>query len=141
MGISLTQQEQFELFGSDEFTGEYAQEAEERWGETAAWQESMRKIAAYTKEDWLAINAEADEITAGLAAELRAGHPADGAAAREIAERHRQHISRWFYECAPAFHSCLAEQYVSDERFRKTYDDVAPGLARYVRDAIVANGS
>jgi hypothetical protein len=29
--------------------------------------------------------------------------------------------------------------YVADDRFRATYDDVAPGLAQYVHDAIVAN--
>jgi hypothetical protein len=29
--------------------------------------------------------------------------------------------------------------YVADPRFTATYDDVAPGLAVYVRDAIAAN--
>jgi hypothetical protein len=29
--------------------------------------------------------------------------------------------------------------YVSDPRFTKTYEDIAPGLAAYVRDAIHAN--
>ena len=28
--------------------------------------------------------------------------------------------------------------YVADERFMRYYDDVAPGLAQYVRDSIVA---
>ena len=30
-------------------------------------------------------------------------------------------------------------KYVSDPRFTKTYEDLAPGLAQYVRDAIHAN--
>jgi hypothetical protein len=29
--------------------------------------------------------------------------------------------------------------YVSDERFTRTYDEVAPGLAQWLRDAIHAN--
>ena len=29
--------------------------------------------------------------------------------------------------------------YVADPRFTKTYEDIAPGLAQYVRDAIHAN--
>jgi hypothetical protein len=29
--------------------------------------------------------------------------------------------------------------YVADPRFTKTYEDIAPGLAAYVRDAIHAN--
>jgi DNA-binding transcriptional MerR regulator len=139
MGISLTPEEQFEIFGSDKYTGEYAQEAERRWGDTAAWQESQRRTAAYTKQDWLAIKAEADEINQAFAAAMRDGAPADGARATEIAERHRQHLSRWFYECAPEFHRGLAELYVADERFRANYATVAPGLAQYVHDAIVAS--
>lgn len=67
------------------------------------------------------------------------GVPADSAEATALAERHRRHISHRFYECAPEFHRCLAEMYVADDRFRANYDDVAPGLAHYVHDAIMAN--
>ncbi|HKC28542.1 MAG TPA: MerR family transcriptional regulator [Jatrophihabitans sp.] len=139
MGLSLTPEEQFEVFGSDKFTGEYAREAEQRWADTDAWKESQRRTSAYTKEDWLQIKAEADGNVQSFAAALRAGEPADGQRARELAEQHRRHLSRWFYECSPDFHRCLAAMYVSDERFRKNYDDVVPGLAQYVHDAIVAN--
>ena len=37
MGISLTPEEQFEIFGTSKL-GEYAAEAEQRWGDTDAWQ-------------------------------------------------------------------------------------------------------
>ena len=50
-------------------------------------------------------------------------------------------ISRWFYDCPDDLHRGLAEMYLADERFRKNHDDLAPGLARYVRDAILANAS
>jgi hypothetical protein len=33
----------------------------------------------------------------------------------------------------------LAEMYVSDPRFRARYEEIAPGLAEFVRGAIVAN--
>ena len=36
-------------------------------------------------------------------------------------------------------HRNLAEMYLADERFKQTFDDVAPGLAQYVHDAIVSN--
>ena len=51
---------------------------------------------------------------------------------------HREHISRWFYDVTPEVHQGLAEMYVADPRFAKTYDDVAPGLAAYVSAAILA---
>jgi hypothetical protein len=38
-------------------------------------------------------------------------------------------------------HTCLGEMYVSDERFTRTYEKIRPGLAVYMRDAIVANAA
>jgi hypothetical protein len=67
--------------------------------------------------------------------------PADGERARQLAEEHRQFLSRWFYDCGYDMHRGLAEMYVADERLRKTYEDVAPGLAKYVHDAIIANAA
>jgi MerR family transcriptional regulator, thiopeptide resistance regulator len=36
-------------------------------------------------------------------------------------------------------HRGLADMYLADPRFTKTYDDREPGLAQYVHDAIHAN--
>jgi DNA-binding transcriptional MerR regulator len=38
-------------------------------------------------------------------------------------------------------HRCLAEMYLRDERFGKNYEDMAPGLAQYVHDAMLANAT
>jgi hypothetical protein len=35
----------------------------------------------------------------------------------------------------------MARLYVTDPRFTATYDEVEPGLARYVHDAIMANAA
>jgi TipAS antibiotic-recognition domain len=58
---------------------------------------------------------------------MAAGIPADDPRATDLAERHRQHISRWFYDCTYDMHRGLAEMYLADERFTRTYDDLAPG--------------
>jgi MerR family transcriptional regulator, thiopeptide resistance regulator len=138
MGISLTPEEQFEIFGTDRLD-EYAEEARERWGDTEAWQESQRRSAAYTKEDWIAIKAEADASISRFAEALRAGEPASGQAAMDLAEAHRQHLTRWFYDCGYEMHRGLANLYTSDARYTAPYDEIEPGLSRYVRDAILAN--
>src|SRR3569833_3762505 len=52
MGISLTPEEKFELFGEG-YSEDYEREAEERWGDTEAWAQSQRKTAAYGKDDWV----------------------------------------------------------------------------------------
>lgn len=57
----------------------------------------------------------------------------------DLAEAHRLHIGRWFYECTAEFHRGLAEIYVSDPRFRAFCESMRPGLAEHLRDAIDAN--
>jgi DNA-binding transcriptional MerR regulator len=140
MGIQLTPEERFEVFGEND-PEQYAAEAEQRWGETDAYRESQRRAQRYTKEDWLAIQAEAARTTESLAAALRSGAPADGAEAMDLAEAHRRHISRWFYDCGYDMQKGLAEMYIGDERYRATYEGAAPGLAEYLRDAIIANAA
>jgi hypothetical protein len=69
---------------------------------------------------------------------MQAGQPADSPEAAAAAVAHREHISRWFYEVTPEVHQGLAQMYVADPRFTATYDDLAPGLAQYVSEAILA---
>ncbi len=39
----------------------------------------------------------------------------------------------------PEMHIGLAEMYLADERFTRYYENAEPGLARYLRDVIVAS--
>ncbi len=64
---------------------------------------------------------------------------AGGTVAMDLAEAHRQHLIRWFYDCGYDMHRGLAELYVSDPRFTATYDEIEPGFSGYVRTAILAN--
>ena len=137
-GIQLTPAEQRELFGEG-YKEEYQEEARERWGDTEAWRQSQQRTPQYTKADWQAMKAEMDDNHGRFVAALQAGEPAGGPAAMDAAEAHRQHITRWFYDCPAEMHACISDMYVSDPRFTKTYEDIAPGLAQYVRDAVHAN--
>ncbi len=126
--------------GHDQFrNGEYAQEAERRWGDTDAWKISRQRTARYTKDDWAKIRAESDAITDQLLATMQQGDAADSAHAMALAERHREHIDRWFYPCSHAMHVQVAMFYTGDDRFRAHYDDRADGLAAYVQAAVNAN--
>ena len=140
MGISLTPEERFELFG-DWLPEEYEAEAEQRWGDTEAWAQSQRRTRAYSKDDWVRIKAEGEAVESGFAAALRDGLPADSERAMDLAEDHRQQISRNFYDCGYEMHAGLGRMYVEDERFTAHYEALAPGLAQYVSDAIAANAA
>lgn len=134
----MTTTDMKQLFG-DGFTEEYQTEAQQRWGETQAWKQSAERTARYTRADWEAIKAHGDAVDAAFVAAMRSGEPPTGQAAMDAAEAHRRHIADRFYDLDHDFHRNLAEMYVCDERFTKTYENLAPGLARYVRDAIHAN--
>jgi hypothetical protein len=138
MGISLTPEERFEVFGEQD-PGRYADEARERWGETDAYRQSHQRTSTYTKEDWQTIKAVSGDIDMRFAAALREGAPADSPRAMDVAEEHRQNITRWFYDCGYDMHRGLADMYPADERFTQRYEEIAPGLAGYVRAAIHAN--
>jgi DNA-binding transcriptional MerR regulator len=140
MGINLNPQELFEVFG-DEDVARHQEEAEQRWGGTDPWKESQRRAATYTKDDWLRIKEEERQVRQGFAGAFQAGRPADSDEAMDLAERHRRHISDRFYECGHPMHRGLGDMYVSDPRFAANYDELAPGLAAYVRDAIHANAA
>jgi MerR family transcriptional regulator, thiopeptide resistance regulator len=128
MQLELTPEERFGLFG-DFDVERFADEAQERWGETDAYKEAQRRTASYRDDDWRAIKSEARDIETELAALLSAGGPADGERAMDLAERHRGHISRWFYECSTDAHRGLGELYVGYSRFTKHFEEIAPGLA------------
>jgi DNA-binding transcriptional MerR regulator len=134
-GTEMEVESMFEGFDHEQ----YEAEGRERWGSTEAYRESARRTGGYGEAEWAEIRAEASAVNAAFAEALAAGEPADGPVARAVAERHREHISRWFYACSPEMHRGLGEMYVSDPRFTETYERAAPGLAVYVRDAIAAN--
>ncbi|WP_030414964.1 MerR family transcriptional regulator [Streptomyces sp. NRRL S-1448] len=138
MNVRLTPEEKFEVFG-DFDPDAHAAEVEERWGGTDAYEESQRRTAAYTKEDWKRLTAEFDGLHRRMAELLAEGVPADSEAAMDVAEEHRQYIGRSYYACSYEAHTGLGEMYVADERFTATYEAIRPGLAVYLRDAMLAN--
>jgi DNA-binding transcriptional MerR regulator len=140
MAVPLTPEERFEVFG-DQDPAQYEAEVEERWGDTDAYAQSRRRVATYGKDDWLRIKEEAADVERRFAEALRSGVPADSVPAMDVAEEHRQHISRWFYDCPPEMHAGLGQMYVQDERFTAHYEQVAPGLAGYVSTAVQANAA
>ena len=117
---------------------EHAEEVEKRWGETGAYAESARRTKDYGEAEWQAIRDELDDIWQDAAGLMQANTAPDDVTALEIAERHRQHICRWFYDLSPAAHAELAAMWESDERFRNSIDKYGEGLTDWVAAAVRA---
>ena len=131
-----TPEEMKELFG--EGFHDAQAEAQERWGETDAWKQSQERTKGFSKADWEEVKAESDRVHQAFTDAMDAGEPAASEAAMAAAELHRASMQR-FYDCGYDMHRNLADMYVSDPRFIATYDEIRPGMAHYVRDAIHAN--
>jgi DNA-binding transcriptional MerR regulator len=131
-----TPDEMRELFG--EGFHDAQAEAEDRWGETDAWRQSQERTKGYSKADWEEVKAESDRTHRAFTDAMDAGEPPTSEVAMDAAELHRASMQR-FYDCGYEMHRNLADMYVSDPRFTATYDEIRPGMAHYVRDAIHAN--
>ena len=138
-GINLTSEEKLEVFGKT-YTEEWETEAQERWGDTEAWRQSQARTATFTKGDWVRYRADTDALHSRLVDGFAAGYAPDSPEAMALAEEHRQWVGQ-MYDCSPEMHRGLAEMYLADERFTKTYEDLAPGLTRWLHDAIQANAA
>src|SRR5687767_14886486 len=126
------------LFG-DFDPAQYEDEVKERWGETDAYKESMRRTKQYGKTEWEQIQADWGKIYGELADLMKAGTPVTDPAVQTLVERHRAHIDRWFYPCSVEMHKGLGAMYVADARFGANLNKVADGFAQYLSDAIGAS--
>jgi hypothetical protein len=117
---------------------DYEDEARERWSGTEAYRQSVEKTASYTKADWEAVRAESDEINRGFFELMKAATPPADPATAAMVDRHRDHITRWFYECTPEIHAGLGHMYTTDSRFTENIDRAGDELAEYISAAIAA---
>ncbi|MFF9852868.1 MerR family transcriptional regulator [Streptomyces litmocidini] len=138
MGINLTPEEKFEVFG-DKDPERFAEESARRWGGTHSHTQARARAAEYTKEDWQRMKDEVDAWGAAYAALMSEGRDPRSEEAMDLAEAHRRHLTTWFFECHPRTHVELAEMYVADENFHAFYEAIHPGLPEHLREAVRAN--
>jgi hypothetical protein len=114
--------------------GEYEAEVKARWGDTIAYKQSSERTSKYSAEDFAKAKADQEAVTEALLACFTEGKKIDSEGAQKAVLMHREAISKWFYDCSPEMQKNLALMYISDERFKKYYDDRSKGLAQYVHD-------
>jgi MerR family transcriptional regulator, thiopeptide resistance regulator len=140
-GTPMNDEERKEMFGElfDGFDpAEYEDEVEERWGDSEAFHQSAQRTKRYTKADWEQIKEEDAANTAAFIALMDAGFAPESPEAMALAEVHRLHISKWFYDCPVEFYKNMASIWVNDPRFTKNIDKPRAGLAAYKYAAVLA---
>ena len=132
--ITISAEEQTRIFGAD-WDPAWQEEAQERWGGSAAWEESARRTRAYTAQDWQEVTEEISDLQRDLVAARRRGVLPGDPEATELAARHRESIGR-HYPCTRSRQVILARMYTEDPRFTAHYDVDEPGLAEWLRSVI-----
>lgn len=136
-GIDMNKKEMFEGFGMSEIEAhkeKYAEETKQKYGESDAYKESMKKTSKYTKEDWARINASNERIYGKIVANMDKG--IDNLEVQNAVDELRQEITNNFYNCTIEIFRGLGDLYVNDERFTVNIDKHKQGLAKFLSEAM-----
>lgn len=136
--ITMTDTEKFEGFKKnliDENEQKYGKEIRASFGDQAV-DDSNAKLMGLTPEKYAELEELSLQINQTLKLALEQGDP-DEELARKVCEMHKKWLSFYWKDYSKEAHRGLAQAYVDDSRFRKYYDDIAPGCAEFLRDAIM----
>ena len=134
---AMSNEEKFEgfkksLIESNEKT--YGKEAREAHGDDAI-DKSNAKMMGMTEEQFAQVEELSNELNETLRTAFEQGDPA-GELAQKACALHKEWLCNFWTTYSKDAHKGLAQMYVDDERFTAHYDEIAPGCAPFLRDAI-----
>lgn len=136
--IKMTDKEKFAGFRQkliDDNEKKYGQEVREKYGDEAV-NRSNNKLKNMTQEEYDNITRLGNEVIETLHAAFQTGDPA-GELAQKAADLHRRWLSFYWDGYTKEAHTGVTQMYVEDERFKAYYDKKQPGLAEFLRDAVL----
>jgi DNA-binding transcriptional MerR regulator len=135
--VTMTDQEKFAGFKQKmiDDNEKYGEEIRAKYGDEAV-NKANQKILDLTEEQYQEMQKLGASVLATLKEAYATGDPA-GELAQKTADLHRQWLSYTWDSYSKAAHAGLAQMYVDDARFRAYYDQVQPGAAEFLRDAIL----
>lgn len=136
--IIMSDKEKFEGFKKkmvDDNEKKYGKEVREKYGDEAV-NKSNEKLLNMTQEEYDEVSRLSEEVMKTLHAAFETGDPA-GKLAQKAADLHRQWLTFYWNSYTKEAHAGVAQMYVDDERFKAYYDKEQPGLAEFLRDAVL----
>lgn len=113
----------------------YGKEIREKYGAEQV-EQSNKQLLNMTKEQYDEFEQLGQEVIDTLEAAFQTGDPA-GELGQKAADLHRKWLSFTWSNYSKEAHVGLAQMYVCDERFTAYYDKKQPGMAVFLRDAIL----
>ena len=137
--IQMSDKEKFEGFKKklvDENEEKYGEEIREKYTDQVV-NETNQKMLQMTKEQYEEFKKLEQEILDTLE-EAYATNDPSGELGQKAANLHKKWLGYTWKEYSKEAHAGLAQMYVADERFTAYYDNKQPGLAAFLRDAILS---
>lgn len=125
----------FDMYAVKEAQEKYADEVAKKYPKELV-DESREKTSRYSKGDWQRVSEAQEGIFRDFAACMEAEAAPDMDDVQKLVKAFQTHLNENFYTCSNEVLAGLGEMYVQDQRFTAYYDNIAPGLAVYIRDAI-----
>lgn len=129
--MALTDEELYEGFPTEQME-RYKREPRDMYGR-AVVEESERRAKKMSREQWKAVGAEGEAVTAALAA-VADWEPGD-AEVQALIARHHAWIEN-FYPCSTGKYRGLGQLHIEYPEFRAFYEKYRPGLAEFMADAM-----
>ena len=111
----------------------YSKEAKERWGNTAAYKQSVSNTKNWTDADYDRVKKESDELMKEIVNNMDEG--IESLVIQDLIAKWRKNIDQ-FYDTTIEMCQNLATMYIDDNRFKDYYEKYADGLAQFMHDAI-----
>jgi DNA-binding transcriptional MerR regulator len=136
--VTMNDEEKFACFKRDALKQneeQFGREIREKYGHETV-EASNKKYLSMTREQ----NAELERLTGEFHQTLKAafdgGDPSGGLAQRAC-ELHKKWLCFYWARYSKEAHLGITQMYVDDPRFAAHYDTIAPGAARFLRDAVL----
>ena len=134
----MSDKEKFEGFKRDLIAKneeKYGEEVREKYGDTVI-DDSNAKMMGLTEEKYEEVQELSEKLNELLKKAHTEGNPA-GELAQEVCSLHKEWLFYFWPSYSKEAHLGLAQMYVDDPRFKKYYDDIAPGCAEFLHDALL----
>lgn len=118
----------------DENESKYGLEIREKYGDDLI-NASYSNIKEMTQQEYEGIEMLTKKINDTIKEAFLIGDPA-GEIAQKACDLHKEWLCYYYNNYSKEYHRGLGEMYVSDERFKKYYDNITKGCAEFLRDAI-----
>lgn len=139
-GNAMPAEDLFEGFAEKQAQQEAA--LADRYGEEVRehFRTSRERTEDWTKQDYLDAQRQGEELDAKMAELMRSGAGPGSTEVLDVVSEHYASVSQ-FWTPNRGSYTGLGQLYVDDPEFKARYDEQAPGLAEYLRDAIAAYAS